>query len=378
MEYIFLIAAFNAFFFAVLLYQKRPMALHDKILVLWLCYLGLFTGIYGLFYYELFTKFPLLSASFISLLMMHGPFLYLYISSLVDKTKGFPVNNLFHFIPFFLFNLYLLITSFIPEISESIRLDHVEVAHEPPVIFLVFLILTALSGPLYFWISVRLFKTLDINIFNNFSYSEKVNPIWLRKLVYIFGIVWTFLMAIAAIHHVFHMFSWVFCTDGIALSLSVFIILMGYYGLKQKEIFSDSGNEPFVTKHNLKKYSGSGLKEEESKIYSLKLRTYMDTNKPYLNPDLNLPQLAKEIDIPSHYLSQVINENFGLNFFDFINRYRVDEIKAKIVDPDFNNFSILGIAFESGFNSKSAFNRVFKNIAGKTPSEYKKTVQEDK
>ena len=84
--------------------------------------------------------------------------------------------------------------------------------------------------------------------------------------------------------------------------------------------------------------------------------------------------MAKEVDIPSHYLSQVINENIGLNFFDFINRQRVEDVKSKISDPRYNNFSILGIAFESGFNSKSAFNRVFKNITGITPSEYKKTL----
>lgn len=100
----------------------------------------------------------------------------------------------------------------------------------------------------------------------------------------------------------------------------------------------------------------------------------MDTERPYLNPDLNLPQLAKDLDIPSHQLSQVINKNIGLNFFDFINSYRVEEIKAKIANPEYNKFSLLGIAFESGFNSKSAFNRVFKNLSGETPTQYKKRV----
>ena len=120
------------------------------------------------------------------------------------------------------------------------------------------------------------------------------------------------------------------------------------------------------------KYSGSGLKESDAILYIDKLNNYMVTEKPYLNPDLNLPQLAKDVNIPSHYLSQIINENIGLNFFDFINRQRVEDVKFKITDSQYNNYSILGIAFESGFNSKSAFNRVFKIVTGLTPSEYKK------
>ncbi|MBK5194214.1 MAG: AraC family transcriptional regulator, partial [Flavobacteriaceae bacterium] len=137
--------------------------------------------------------------------------------------------------------------------------------------------------------------------------------------------------------------------------------------------FSFPEKESFILEQKPEKYSGSRLKESEAKLYLEKLNSFIGKEKPYLNPDLNLPQLAKEVDIPSHYLSQVINENIGLNFFDFINRQRVEDVKSKISDPRYNNFSILGIAFESGFNSKSAFNRVFKNITGLTPSEYKKS-----
>jgi len=79
-----------------------------------------------------------------------------------------------------------------------------------------------------------------------------------------------------------------------------------------------------------------------------------------------------ELNIISHYLSQVINEQFNLNFFDFVNRYRVEVFKEKIKDTVFRNYSLLGIAFECGFNSKSAFNRIFKQATGLTPSQFKK------
>ncbi|TAL60301.1 MAG: AraC family transcriptional regulator, partial [Bacteroidetes bacterium] len=122
------------------------------------------------------------------------------------------------------------------------------------------------------------------------------------------------------------------------------------------------------------KYSGSRLNEPEAIQYSEKLKSYMELSRPYLNPDLTLPQLAVEIGISTHLLSQVINEHFKLNFFDFVNQYRVEVFKERIVNPKYGNFSILGIAFECGFNSKSAFNRIFKKYTGLTPSHYKETT----
>jgi YesN/AraC family two-component response regulator len=130
-------------------------------------------------------------------------------------------------------------------------------------------------------------------------------------------------MAVAALHHIFHLFSWNFCTNGLSLSLSVFIILIGYFGLKQKEIFSGFEKNQFVTRNNSgEKYAGSTLKETDAEKYAEKLKIYMAEKKPYLNPDLTLPQLAGELNIPSHHLSQVVNKNIGQNFFDFINHYK--------------------------------------------------------
>ena len=371
MKYIFLIAAFNALFFAVLILQKKK-ALHDKILIYWLIYLGLYTGIYALFSNKLFIDYHLLSASFISLLLLHGPFLFLYISALIDQKFQFDKKKLYHFIPFILFNIFIVFASFLPETSDRTRLDHLGSEREVPLLFNLFLILTVLSGPFYFILSILLFKKLDINIFNNFSSYENVNLDWLRKLVYTFGAIWTVLMIFVTVHHVFGMFSWIFCTHGLSLSLSVFIILMGYFGLKQKEIFTQyhDQNIEYITESK-PKYSGVVLKEADAVKYVSLIQDFISIERPYLEADLTLPQLATKLQIPSHLLSRVINEKFGLNFFDFINQYRVDEVKSKLDNPEFENLSLLGIAFECGFNSKSAFNRVFKRLTGLTPSEYK-------
>jgi AraC-like DNA-binding protein len=374
MKYLFFIAAFNALFFAILILQKKKV-LHDKILIYWLIYLGIYTGSYAFLSNILFTDFHLLSVSFISLLMLHGPFLYLYISALIDEKYRFNRKSLLHFTPFILFNVFVLVSPLFPEFAGRIRLDHVESVHGAPLLFNFFLILTALSGPVYFLLSVRLFKILDINIFNNFSTTENINLDWLRKLVYSFGVIWTVLIVVATIHHVFHLFSWAFCTDGLFLSLSVFIILIGYFGLKQKEIFTQYPDHKieYVTEPKTK-YASVLLNEADAELYVSKIKHFMETEKSYMDADLTLPDLATKLEIPSHHLSRVINENFGLNFFDFINQYRIEEVKAKMARPEFDNLSLLGIAFESGFNTKSAFNRVFKKMTGSTPSEYKKQL----
>jgi AraC-like DNA-binding protein len=85
--------------------------------------------------------------------------------------------------------------------------------------------------------------------------------------------------------------------------------------------------------------------------------------------------LAEETEIPAHYLSRIINEHHGQNFFDFINSFRIEEFKRRLADPHYKNFTLLAIAFDCGFNSKSAFNRFFKKVEGISPSEYKKIQQ---
>jgi AraC-like DNA-binding protein len=375
MIYAFLIASFNAFFFTALLLQKKPRALHDNILVLWLIYLGLFIGVYAFYSHELFTHFRLLSVSLISLLMLHGPFLYTYVLTLVNGRTSLSSMDFLHLIPFGLFNSYILAASFSQELSEKLNLELVSPGQGTPVLFSLFLILTALSGTVYFVLTLRLFKNLDRNISNNFSNAEGIDLHWIRRLAIAFGVVWTLLIAITVIHHVLNMFSAAFCTDGLFMALSVFVILIGWFGLRQKAIFSPANIVIDLTSgEEQPKYSGSRLSAADAKSYAGRISAYMASAKPYLQPELSLPQLASDLEIPVHYLSQVINEQFGQNFHDFINRYRVDTFRERLSAGDSKNFTLLGIAFECGFNSKSAFNRVFRQFTGMTPSQYKKNL----
>lgn len=185
--------------------------------------------------------------------------------------------------PFLLFNLYLLVSLFFPEISAGIRLDHTSEKENVPLLFNFFLLITALSGPFYFVLAVRLFKKLDVHILRNFSTSKNSNLAWLRTLVYIFGIVWTALMLFAIIYHAFRLFSWKFCTHGLTLSLSVFILLIGYFGLRQKEIFYSAVEYDMANSPEKVKYAGTGLNAENARQTAEKLKAFIKTEKPFLN-----------------------------------------------------------------------------------------------
>lgn len=95
----------------------------------------------------------------------------------------------------------------------------------------------------------------------------------------------------------------------------------------------------------------------------------MTTEQPWLEPELTLTELAQRLRTNPGVLSKVINMGCGQNFNDFVNTYRVAEARRKLADPRFGHYSLVGVALESGFNSKSTFNRVFKKLLAQAPSE---------
>jgi AraC-like DNA-binding protein len=95
----------------------------------------------------------------------------------------------------------------------------------------------------------------------------------------------------------------------------------------------------------------------------------MAAAQPWLEPELSLTDLAQRLGTTPGLLSKVINAGCGQNFNDFVNTYRVAEARRRLADPQFAHYSLVGVALESGFNSKSTFNRVFKKLAGHPPGE---------
>ncbi|GAA4110962.1 hypothetical protein GCM10022393_08340 [Aquimarina addita] len=118
------------------------------------------------------------------------------------------------------------------------------------------------------------------------------------------------------------------------------------------------------------RYKRSSLSDQQRREYMDLILNFMNTEKPYLNSELTQKELADQLNISTHYLSEVLNSNFGKNFYSFINLYRVEEAKRSL-ENDSENLTMLAIAYDAGFNSKASFNRVFKDVTGVTPSSYK-------
>ncbi|QHT67743.1 AraC family transcriptional regulator [Rhodocytophaga rosea] len=115
------------------------------------------------------------------------------------------------------------------------------------------------------------------------------------------------------------------------------------------------------------------LAENLCRNYSERIETYFEQKKPYLDPELTMQKVAAELNMPLHHLSMVLNECIGYSFTDYVNRYRIEEVKRKLTEMQY--LKIESIGYEAGFNSKATFNRVFKKHCRQSPSEYQKALR---
>ncbi|MBT8221350.1 MAG: helix-turn-helix domain-containing protein [Bacteroidia bacterium] len=152
------------------------------------------------------------------------------------------------------------------------------------------------------------------------------------------------------------------------LALVGLIVYAGISALRQKIIFVDTEVNNVIS--NKPKYEFSNLTEEKSKKYLDTLIKVMEAQRPYLEPKLTIGELSQKVGIPSNDLSRLINENLNQNFFDFVNSYRVKEFQILAKKPGSKQYTLLSLAYDSGFNSKSTFNAIFKKITGMTPSQW--------
>jgi adenylate cyclase len=118
------------------------------------------------------------------------------------------------------------------------------------------------------------------------------------------------------------------------------------------------------------KYKRTTFTKQQASEIEIKLTEVMEKEKPYINPRLSSPDLAEMIDITTNQLSQFLNEHLDKNFYDYVNSFRLKEFQQLCKNPKYSHLSILGLAYECGFNSKTTFNAFFKREVGVTPSEY--------
>ncbi|UCE42294.1 MAG: AraC family transcriptional regulator, partial [Candidatus Aminicenantes bacterium] len=199
------------------------------------------------------------------------------------------------------------------------------------------------------------------NLKEIYSSVEEKNLSWMNFILFGYITIW-FIELVGRFLSFLNISHMLLSTITLAMVM-VFANLIVFKGLRQPEIFAGIEEKP--------KYQGSPLTKQEKEEYLQRLQAYMESERPYLSPSLTIDILAKRLSISSRYLSQVINESLGVNFFDYVNDFRVSEAKRILTDASSNQRNILDVLFDSGFNTKSAFNSVFKQHTGMTPSEYK-------
>ncbi|MGE8554808.1 MAG: helix-turn-helix domain-containing protein [Chryseobacterium jejuense] len=207
------------------------------------------------------------------------------------------------------------------------------------------------------------------------SNTENIDLQWLIKLSFLLFVT----IIITVGYELFNTFVYKMHQHLVMDLLFLFILYSTlYYVLRQKEIYpvNKSQREELLSIELENETEETSRKKiiPDDEFESLKQRliTVMETGKPYLDGELNLLKLSDLIQINAHQLSYLLNTGFQENFFYFVNKYRVEHAKKMLTDSSFHKLSILGIAFESGFNSKTAFNTIFKKMTGMTPTEFRK------
>ena len=384
MGLLLLLGASQGIFLAILLFTKYK-AFRANI------YLGFLILFYSLFIFSfmisnvksLQQQYPHWLMIFSGLPFLFGPLHLIYVGELTDTHLKFARFHWYHFLPFILYKLFYLQVFFMSVEELAAIFRQIEQNARPLHVAISGLIL-AIIGVVYMIIALVVFKRYSAKIQNIYSSLDKVNLYWLRFFTYTAMFVWSVvlvesLLTISGVdtHRYFLV---------VPLLTSIFVYATGYIGLFKTEIFEQAevrknlrqaheieARRSFL--QNEKKYEKSGLSEEKASEMLKKLQQFMSEDKPYLNSDLTLNDLSEKLEISSHNLSEILNTQLNQNFFDFVNQYRIDEVKKNLADQKMDHLTLLSIAFDAGFNSKSGFNAIFKRYTNLTPSQYRQTVR---
>ena len=351
---------------AILFRMKRGNRNANRIMGLFLIIIA--TSIFIYFILEttnLYYYLPHLIGFSIPMLFLYGPFLFFYIRALTTPDFRLRARSFLHFIPALACLLFL--SPFYLQSAE----DKIAYLQDVPRDRIVFdnLNLAWLCALVYVFvyivISKRVLYRYTKSIKEIFSNIDRINFKWFRFFFTLFSVCW-YLIIMITIADVF-IFKLFFLSRIIPVLVTASVFLFGYVGLVHRNVTEDP-----VFREAVGKYKKSALGREKSLEHMRAVSAFMEKEKPHLEPDLTLPGLAERLNINRNDLSRVINEATGQNFYDFINKYRVEAVKRLMQDPGKKHLTLLALAFEAGFNSKATFNIAFKKHTSLTPREYMK------
>ncbi len=379
-----------AFFLGLLLLGKKGKTAADFLLSGWLFWIGLHLAVYYLFLSGKIFDYPALLGLGIPMPLAHPILLFLYTSTLCHGEL--PRRWWWHFAPVLAAYLYMVPFNLRPAEEKIWVFQHRGAGYEW--FMLTISIAIYLWGIVYTVAAYRLLQRHRRVIAGLFSSQERINLQWLRNLIYGLAVIW-----IAVLANVDQ------AVYGAAVLLVLFI---GYFGIRQGGIFTsppalelarsgfdasgillpaappaapalhfseklppaDRQTDEAAPPVEKKKYEKSGLNAEGAEALHRRLQHLMHTEGLFRESELSLTDLAERLDTHPNYLSQIINEKEGKNFYDYVNSMRVEEFLKMAADPQNRRFTLLALALECGFNSKSAFNRCFKKATGQAPTEF--------
>lgn len=337
---------------------------------------------------QIFPKITLLP-DFIA--FIYAPLFYFYIKKLLFKAEKLPYRWAWHFLP-----AALMLLAYLPYFFMDNKGFEVRIINQEGKMFLTFFI-TGLAGfifNVYYWIqSYKAIKHYRAEHQTRYSYDHNIQ--YLNTALFIQAaclVLWLFAGAFLTMGRLYPSdfdYEIILKTNDMAwLTFSAITYFLGYYAINQPEIFKMPHPQAEVELPVIEplsvpeppQYEAEKIEEKpptESKqpdenimAWAEKVDAYLQKNRTYTNPNLSLNELATKLKIQPHVLSKVINEGFGKNFFDFINAYRIEEFKKLAQDKRYKHHTFVSLAFEVGFNSKTAFNRSFKKMTNQTPREY--------
>lgn len=371
LTYIFLLASIQGFLLTILLLTRKQNHVANLIL-------GILVGALSLdllqeVYYinSLYETYPHLMGITYVFPLVYGPIFYMYAVLLTGEKRKLEWKDLLHFLPA---AVTLGSTSWVYFLTgqEKIAFIHTMDINQP-LFFQVVKYLIPIQGLTYTVLTIRVLARHNKRIRDAFSNIDHINLLWLRTLTVGVGIIWSVVVASAVVSALLYNFNPPGFDVAIYFCISLLVYTIGYMGLDQPEVFRQSTGDIMPESRSVEsggRYTKSGLSDSTAGEILKRLQGLMEAGKPYLDGELTLAKLALMIAVTPHNLSEAMNTGLQLSFYDLVNSYRVDEVKRRLKAGDAQKFSLLSIAHDSGFTSKTSFNTIFKKQTGMTPSQF--------
>jgi AraC-like DNA-binding protein len=288
-----------------------------------------------------------------------GPLIYFYTRFLTRKVEKLRTLDYLHFVPMALqgmFYLYLQMQDY------SFRRDFWIDVHQPYTYDLE-LALSFVSLSAYLLVSRGAIASYKRKIENSFSSTHYIALRWLDQLHLTLFLVSFFWLIETVARMIWQQYD---ATPLSSIMLGFIVAFIAIGAVMQSDL--NAIKEEVLPEREPKESESSLSPEEESKLQGIQMS--MAKDQLYLQPELTLRQFARQVSLSPRETSRLINKGLELSFVDFVNHYRIEHFKTIAKNPENDHLSLLGKAFDSGFNSKSTFNRVFKKAEGMSPSSY--------